>query len=68
MNRTTDRGDTLVPPLDAVSEALHRNACERRELQTLKRLAIAHLRCGKPCQTTHEPRQEIGRQEVSHED
>ena len=34
----------LVPSLDEVSEALHHNAVERRELQALKRLALARLR------------------------
>jgi hypothetical protein len=34
----------LVPSLDEVAEALHRNACERRELNALKRLALARLK------------------------
>jgi len=45
----------LVPSLDEVAEALHHNAVERRELQALKRLALARLRTRR---TVPEPRRE----------
>jgi hypothetical protein len=45
----------LVPTLNEVAEALHRNAVERRELQVLKRLVLARLN---PDRATRRPRAE----------
>ena len=45
----------LIPSLDDVAEALHRNAVERRELQVLKRLVLARLN---PDRATRRPRAE----------
>ena len=54
----------LIPSLNDVAEALHRNTVERRELQTLKRLVLARLN---PYRTVRKSRTEAtaGREGVN---